>query len=135
MFQAKELARLRLQKEQLASRSDANRLQLISDWQRLRSADGWLEEGVGLVKRHPVALAALATASGLLVTRLLRRPSALINGFGRLGKLASVAIAAWKLFKHVNRETSEVPSSSSRVQSRKTNSRSEVSSPDGLHEM
>jgi len=104
MFEAKELARLRLQKKQLVLQSELNRLQLISEWQRLRSPDGWLGEGLGLAKRHPIAIAALAAASGVLVTKILRRPGPFLDGFGRLGKLASVAFTAWKLFQRSRRE-------------------------------
>lgn len=105
MFQKRELELLRLQKKQLALRSDVNRLRLISDWRRLRSPEDWLGEGLGLAKRHPVLTAALAAASGMFATNMLRRRGSILGGIGRLGKLASVAIAAWKLFQRKNRES------------------------------
>jgi hypothetical protein len=63
VFQAKELELLRLKKKQLGLQSDINRLKLTSEWQRFRSPENWLGEGWGLIKRHPVALAALAATS------------------------------------------------------------------------
>ena len=74
MFQAKELELLRLKKKQLGLQSDINRLKLTSDWQRLRSPENWVGEGWGLIKRHPVAVAALAAASGMLAAKILQRP-------------------------------------------------------------
>ncbi|MGA3267494.1 MAG: hypothetical protein ABSE16_11795 [Verrucomicrobiota bacterium] len=104
MFQAKELELLRLKRTQLGLQSDINRLKLTSDWQRFRSRENWLGEGWGLIKRHPVAVAALAAASGMLAARILRRPGRVINGVGRLGRLASVALTTWKLFQRSRRD-------------------------------
>jgi hypothetical protein len=109
MFQSKELELLRLKKKQLALQSEVNRLRLMSDWQHLRLPDGLLGGGLGLAKRHPVVTAALAAASGFLATKILRRSGPLLNGFGRVGEIASVAFTAWKLFQRTRRERSRSP--------------------------
>jgi len=103
MFQNKELELLHLQKKQLALRSDVNRLRLISDWQQLRSPHNWLGEGMGLVKRHPLITAGIAAVSGILATKILRRPRTLLGGFGTIGRVASAAFTAWKLFQRTRR--------------------------------
>jgi hypothetical protein len=103
MFQDKELASLRLQKQELVLRSELNRRQLLSDWQQLHSSDVWLGEGVGLVKRHPVLTAALAAAAGMFVSKLLRRSGSPFSGFGLLEKIIPIAGIAWRLFQKKNR--------------------------------
>jgi len=99
MFQREELKQLRLQKEQLVVQSDANRQRLMSDWQRLQSPGLWLDETLGLVRRHPWWSAGLAAAAGALVVKTLRQPRTLLNGIGRLGKFASVAFSLWRLYR------------------------------------
>ena len=99
MFQRKELEQLRLQKEQLISQSDANRKRLRSDWQRVRSSEIWLGEILALTRRHPLWTVALATAAGTLAAKTLRRPRTFMRRVGQVGKLASVAVSAWKLFR------------------------------------
>ena len=99
MFQNKELELLHLQKKQLALRSDINRLRLMSDWEQVRSPRNWLGEGFGLIKRHPLMTAGIAAISGILATKALRRPKAVLGGFGTVGRVASAAFTAWKLFQ------------------------------------
>jgi hypothetical protein len=104
MFQRKELELLRLQKEQLVLKSDANRQRLMSDWQRLQSSEVWLDEILGFTRRHPFWIAGLATAAGTLLAKTLRHPSTLINRIGRLGKFASVAFSVWRLLRRKKHE-------------------------------
>jgi hypothetical protein len=99
MFQRKELERLRLQKELLVHQSDANRQRLVSDWQRLQSPEAWLDEVFGLAGRHPWSITALATVTGLLVAKILRKPGRVMEGIGRLGKLVPLILSLWKLFR------------------------------------
>lgn len=104
MFQRKELERLRLQKEQLVLQSEANRQRLMSDWQRLQSPGVWLDEILGLARRHPWWAAGLAAAAGTLAAKTLRQPRMLLNGIGRLGKFASVALSIWRLVRRKRRQ-------------------------------
>ena len=99
MFQGKELERLRLKKEELVFRSDANRMQWMSDWQRLQAPERWLDEILGLARRRPLWIAGLATAAGMLVVKTLRQPLSTINGIGRLGNFIPVAFAVWRLLR------------------------------------
>lgn len=105
MFQRKELEQLRLEKEQLGSQSDAHRLQLMSDWQRLQSPGLWLDETRGLARRHPLWSAGLATVAGALAVKTLRQPRKFIAGIGRLGELASVAFSVWRLLRRKWRQS------------------------------
>lgn len=104
MFQKAELERLRLQKDLLVLQSDANRLLLAADWQRLRSPENWLHEASNVARRHPLWTTALAAAAGVLAVKAVRKPSSILGGMGSLGKLASTAFSVWKLFR---REKSE----------------------------
>jgi len=103
MFQREELEKLRLEKEQLVFQSDAYRLQLMSDWQRLQSPEGWWDEMLGLARRHPLWFAGLASAAGALAVKTLRQPRTLMTGIGRLGELASVAFSIWRLLRRKRR--------------------------------
>ena len=99
-----ELERLRLQKDLLVLQSDANRLLLAADWQRLRSPENWMHEAGKLARRHPIWTAALAAAAGVLAVKAVRKPGSVLGGMGRLGKLASTALSVWKLFRRENPE-------------------------------
>jgi hypothetical protein len=99
MFQRKELAQLRLQKERLVLQSDANRQQLVSDWRRLQSPDFWLGEILRLAHRQPLWIVTLATVAGTLMAKTLRKPRTALNGIGRLGKFVSVAFSVWRLLR------------------------------------
>jgi len=99
MFQGKELERLRLKREQLVSRSDANRMSWLSDWQRLRSPESWLHDFFGFAGRHPWSITALATVTGLLTAKILRKPGQVLGGIGQLGKLVPLILAFWRLFR------------------------------------
>jgi hypothetical protein len=104
MFQKAELERLRLQKDLLVLQSDANRLLLAADWQRLRSPENWLHEAGNLARRHPLWTAALAAAAGVLAVKAVRKPGSAFGGIGRLGKLAATAFSVWKLFRRAKSE-------------------------------
>lgn len=99
MFQRKELERLRLQKEQLVSQSNINREWLVSDWKRLQSSELWLGEVLGFARRHPLWVMSLAAATGTLAAKTLRRPRTYMKRISQVGKLVSVVISAWKLFR------------------------------------
>jgi hypothetical protein len=99
MFQGKELERLRLKREQLAFQSDANRARWISDWQRLKSPESWLDEFLGFTGRHPLSITALATTAGLLAIKILRKPGRVLEGIGQWGKLVPLILALWRLFR------------------------------------
>jgi hypothetical protein len=99
MFQKAELARLQKQKDLLVLQSDVNRLLLAADWQRLRSPATWMNEAGNLVRRHPVGTAALAAGLGALAIKVVRQPGAIAGLFGRLGNLAPLALAGWKMFQ------------------------------------
>ncbi len=86
------------------SQSEAHRLQLLSDWQRLQSPEDWWDEILGLARRHPLWIAGLATAAGALAAKTLRQPRTLMAGIGRFGELASVAFSVWRLFRRKRRE-------------------------------
>lgn len=99
-----ELERLRMQKDLLVLQSDANRLLLAAEWQRLRSPENWMHEAGNLARRHPLWTAALAAAAGVLVVKAVRKPGSFLGGMGRLGKLASLAFTVWKLFRRAKSE-------------------------------
>lgn len=99
MFQKRELEILQQQKELLVLQSDANRLLLAAGWQRLRSPENWMGEAGNLARRHPVWTAVLAAAAGTLVVKSVRKPGAVLGGIGQFGKLASMALTGWKMFR------------------------------------
>lgn len=99
MFPKEELDRLQERKALLVLQSEVNRQKLTEDWQRLSSADFWVNEAHGMVRRHPALTAGLAAAGGMLAVRLVRKPGGIIGALGGLGKLASVAVTAWRLFR------------------------------------
>lgn len=102
MLQKAELERLQKQKELLVLQSDASRLLLAADWQRLRSPETWMNEAGNLVRRHPVWTTALAAGAGALAIKVMRKPGTIAGLIGRLGHLAPLVLAGWKLFKGKN---------------------------------
>jgi hypothetical protein len=104
MFQGKELERLRLKKEQLVFRSDANRAQWISDWQRLQSRESWLDELFGLAGRHPLPISALVTVVGVLAAKIFRNPGRVMERIGQVGRLIPLVLALWRLFRMKKRQ-------------------------------
>lgn len=104
MLRKTELESLRLQKDLLVLQSDANRLLLTAEWQRLRSPETWVNETGSLARRHPIWTAVLTAATGALAVQAVRKPVAIAGGIGRLGKVASMAFSVWKLFKAKNSE-------------------------------
>jgi len=109
MLQRKALVKLNQRKEQLVLQSDAHRQRLRNDWQRLQSPEAWLDEIVGLARRHPVWLVGLAAATGTLVVKTLRQPRAVISGIGRIGNLIPVAFAVWRLLRRKWRQPASHP--------------------------
>lgn len=99
MFQKARLEQLKAQKDLLVLQSDIHRLQLAADWQRLRSPANWMSDAGGLMRRHPLLTAGLAAAAGVLAVKPFRNPGGIFGALGQAGKLASVALAAWKLFR------------------------------------
>ena len=85
--------------------SDANRQKLMSDWQRLQSPGSWLDETLGLARRHPLWFAGLAAAAGALAVKILRQPRTLMTGIGRLGEIASMAFSVWRLLRRKRRQS------------------------------
>jgi hypothetical protein len=109
MLQRKELEQLRRQKEQLVLQSDAHRQRLQNDWQRLQSPEAWLDEILGLARRHPVWLAGLTAATGTLVVKTLSKPGMIINGISRIGNVIPVAFAVWRLLSRKWRQPPSDP--------------------------
>lgn len=105
MFQKTELARLQAQKDLLVLQSDANRLLLAAEWERLRTPENWLNAAGQLARRHPLWTTALATAAGALTVQAVRKPGALAGGIGRLGKFVSLGLTVWRLFRRKDTET------------------------------
>ena len=101
MLQTAELERLHSHKALLVSQSDANRLRLAGEWQRLRAPENWLSEAGGLARRHPIWTAVLAAAAAALMAQTVRRPGGVLGGIGRLGKAVSLAFAVWRLIRRV----------------------------------
>lgn len=99
MFQKAELERLQKQKDLLVLQSNAHRLLLAADWQRLRTPGNWLGEAGNLARRHPLWTAALAAAVGGLLVKVVRKPGSVMGGLSRLGELASTAFAVWSLVR------------------------------------
>ena len=98
MVRKTELEHLRLQRELLALQCDANRLMLAVEWQQLHSRDYWLAEAGRMARRHPLKAAALAAATGLLITKTVQNPAVAGGWLGRLAKAASTALSVWRLF-------------------------------------
>jgi hypothetical protein len=99
MFQREELDQLQKQKALLILQSEANRQKLGEDWRHLSSPDFWVNEAHGIVRRHPAIATGLAAAGGILAVRFLRKPGGIGGALGGLGKLASVAMTVWRLFR------------------------------------
>ncbi|HVU26385.1 MAG TPA: hypothetical protein VHG71_01450 [Verrucomicrobiae bacterium] len=97
MFQKTELERLRLHKEQLVAQSEANRVALLADWQRLQSSGNWLNNASGFLRR-PIWSTATAVAAGILAMKTFRKSGSIFGTIGRLGQYGSTALAIWKLF-------------------------------------
>ena len=98
MVRKTELEQLRIQKELLVLQCDANRLMLEVEWRQLQSRDYWLAEAGKLARRHPLKAAALAAATGLLITKTVQNPAVASGWLGRLARAASTALSVWKLF-------------------------------------
>lgn len=99
MLHQTELERLRIQKKLLVLQSDANRLLLAADWQRVSSPETWMNEAGELARRHPVWTTALTAAAGVLAVKAVCRPGILAGGLGRLGGIGAMALSAWRMFR------------------------------------
>ncbi|HXI70223.1 MAG TPA: hypothetical protein VNN22_07685 [Verrucomicrobiae bacterium] len=102
MFHQAEIARLQKQKELLVLQSDVRRRLLAVDWQRVRAPESWLNEGGNLARRHPLWTAVLAAGVGMLAVEVMRQPGAVAGVIGRLGRLGSLVLAGWKMFRGEN---------------------------------
>ena len=98
MFGQTELDRLQQHKQLLVLQSEANRLTLNADLQRLRSAEFWQNETSQVARRHPLLTAALAVGTGIMAVKVVRRPGALLGWLGGLSGAGSALLSAWKLF-------------------------------------
>jgi len=98
MFGNEELEKLRLRKELLVLECDTRRLQLISEWQRLRSPDFWLDEAGQAARRHPWLTTALGVGAGVVALQALRRPGKVLGWLGRFGGAISTVRALRKFF-------------------------------------
>lgn len=81
------------------AQSEANRQALAADWQRVCSPGNWLDEAGGFLRRHPASTTAAAVAAGMLMVKILRKRSGVTEIIGQVGKVASLALALWKLFR------------------------------------
>jgi len=98
MVRKTELEHLRIRRELLALQCDANRLLLAVEWQQLQSRDYWLAEAGRMARRHPLKAAALAAATGLLITKTVQNPAVAGGWLGHLARAASTALSVWRLF-------------------------------------
>lgn len=98
MFGKVEMERLKAQKSLLVLQSEVNRLQLAADWQKIRSPKNWVSSAGGMIRHFPILTTVLSTVAGALAVKTLRKPGMIMGGIGRLTKLASLALAGWKLF-------------------------------------
>jgi hypothetical protein len=98
MVRKTELEQLRIQKELLALQCDANRLILSAEWEQLQSREYWLARATSLARQHPLKAAALAAATGLLVTHTVAKPAVEGGWLGRLSRGVSMAASVWKFF-------------------------------------
>ena len=89
MFGNEELEKLRLRKELLVLECDTRRLLLLSEWQRLRSPEFWLDEAGQAARRHPWLTTAMGVGAGVVGLQALRRPRRLLGWLGRLGVVIS----------------------------------------------
>lgn len=99
MFQKAELNRLQQRKELLVVQSNAHRLLLRADWQRVRSPENWVGEAGRLARRHPVWVAVLSAVAGVAAVQAVRKPGSVTGGFEKLGRWASLAVSVWKMMR------------------------------------
>jgi len=99
MFGQDELDQLRMRKQLLMLESDANRLTLTAEWQRLRSPEFWQSKASHAVRQHPLVTAALAAVAGVVAIKAVRRPGAVLGWLGGLSGAGSTLLSVWKLFR------------------------------------
>jgi hypothetical protein len=107
MFQRQELACLEARKSLLVLESDINRQTLAADWHHLRRPETWVDEVGQAAKRHPIWTAALSAIAGALAVQTVRKPASVGSGIDRLGKIATMAFSAWKMFKRAKGSAEE----------------------------
>ncbi len=96
MLGGNEIAKLNLQKQALVLESSLNRLNLLSEFEHLRSSAG-LFASAGK-KRAPLLLA-LAPIAGFFVARGVKRsPSSWFSRLATAAKYVGPAIALWRSF-------------------------------------
>jgi hypothetical protein len=98
MFGQAELDRLRQHKRLLVLQSEAHRLTLVADLQRLRSLEFWQNETTQTARRHPLLTAALAVGAGIVAIKAVRQPGSLLGLVSKLGGAGSALLSAWKMF-------------------------------------
>lgn len=91
MVGGQELEKLRQQKELLVLECDAGRQLLLSEWQRLRSPDFWINEAAQAARRHPWLTATLGAAAGVATIRAWRRPREMVGWLRWLGSAIAIA--------------------------------------------
>lgn len=99
MFGQAELARLQQRKRLLMLQSQADRLTLTAEVQRLCSVDYWQREAGQVAGRHPLLTAVAAAAAGFVAIKAVRRPGTLLNMLGGLGGVGSTLWSVWKSFR------------------------------------
>jgi Fe2+ transport system protein FeoA len=92
-----ELEKLRLQKDLLVLQSDANRLVLTTELQRLRSLGFWQGEASQVARKHPLLTAVLGVKVGVLAIKAMRQPGVAMSWLSRLGGAGSTLLSVWNL--------------------------------------
>jgi len=98
MFGQAELDRLEQHKRLLVLQSEANRLTLRAEVERLRSLEFWQKEASQAARQHPILAAALAVGAGVAAIKIVRQPGSLLGMLGKLCGAGSALLSAWKLF-------------------------------------
>ena len=98
MFGKTQLEKIRLHKELLVARSEADRLLLALEWQRLSSVAFWQRKAGQSIREHPLLTASLGVGAGVLFFKALRHPANMIKWLAKLGGTGSTVFSAWKLF-------------------------------------
>ena len=101
MFRKNELELLRMQKELLVTQGDVQRLLLAAEWRQLRSSKNWVGESCGLARSHPIWVSLLGAAAGVLAIKAFSKTDEVSGVMGRMGKYASLALTAWRLFRRM----------------------------------
>jgi len=90
---------LQQRKQLLVLQSQADRLTLTAEMQRLCSVDYWQREAGQVAGRHPLLAAAAAAAAGFVALKAVRRPGSVMSLLGGLGGVGSTLWSVWKSFR------------------------------------